>query len=134
MVEKEIGFYFAPEPWWSYYRDQIGFLGCVDNVKTKEIRNHDLTNKDDIISLWNTIRFPLLNKEFVNTVVMCSDQFGPFISLTESYLAAAALYHYTCEGKLFLLTISCHPYWTYQLLYYLLALRCSIDHLIYFIM
>jgi len=82
----------------------------VDNVKTKEIRNHDLTNKDDIISLWNTIRFPLLNKEFVKTIVMRSDQFGPFISLTESYLAAAALYHYTYEGKLILFPISCYPY------------------------
>ena len=82
----------------------------MDNVKTKEIRNHDLTNKDDIISLWNTIRFPLLNKEFVKTIVMRSDQFGPFISLTESYLAAAALYHYTYEGKLILLPISCYPY------------------------
>ena len=44
---------------------------------------------------------------------MCSDQFGPFISLTESYLAAAALYHYTYEGKLFLLALSCHQYWTF---------------------
>ena len=75
------------------------FLGRDDNVETKEIRKHSLSN-NDIISLWNTVRFPLLTKEFFKTIVISSDQFIPYISKTESFSVAAALHQYEADGKL----------------------------------
>ena len=56
-------------------------------------------SSSDIISLWNTVRFPLLTTEFVRSVVISSDQFMPYISQTESFLVAEATYHYLSDGK-----------------------------------
>ena len=53
---------------------------------------------DDIISLWNTVRYPLLPKEFVTSVVICSQGFIPHISKCQSFLTADATYQYTLEG------------------------------------
>ena len=69
-----------------------------NNAEDNGMRKNDLTN-EDIISLWCTVRFPLLTKEFVQSTVIQSDQFGPYISQTESFLAAASLHQYMAEGK-----------------------------------